>query len=49
MAESHMYTDGVDIKYYRGLATNIYLDRQGKQWSHSQFCQCHLERKLQGK
>lgn len=47
--ESHMYTDGVDIKYVGGPAAHIYLDKRDKQWNHSLFCQCHLEQKLRGK
>lgn len=48
VGESHMYTDEVDITYHHGPAEEIYEDRRGKLWSHSRFCQCHLERKLRG-
>lgn len=48
--ESHMYHIPFvnDIRYFSGPAVDMYIDRQGRVWSHSLFCQCHLELKLRG-
>jgi hypothetical protein len=49
MPESHMYTNGVDIVYRKGRAKEQYTTKYGNTWTHSEFCQCHLENKLRGK